>query len=378
MKALLNGLLILLAPSVLASKFAPDDDRILVFAGQSPAATLAYHALPNTPRPAGFSDYVSYDVGAAYKDFAPDAPRVYQGNDGLLEPTNWGSGVQCVDCLLSRLEFDLAVINIGLYLAGPQAPDGSMCRGREDCSIARLARGEFDPQLRVFADWLKGLKGRPVLLRVGYEFDGSWNNYDPEQFKAGWKHIYRFLRQAGVTNVAYVYYSFGFASEETLAAFWPEADDYSDSYVDWVGYSYFQLDPTVVGKAELAFARERGMKVFLGEVAPHTGDCARQIDLATDTELGRQWIDNFFKHVESNRDVIRAIAYINDKWKDTELAPMWQDQQDQNCGGFFSRSNSRLNANPELERYWGKRVSGDLYLNLEADLYQKLQGYRGD
>ena len=362
------------AATMQASRFEPPDGRILVIAGQSPQASLDYRALPNTPPPAGFSDYVGYDVGAPYKDYAPDAPRTFKGNDGLLEPTNWGSGIQCVDCLVQRPEFAQSVINIGLYLAGPQAADGSMCRGREDCAIARLARGEFDRQLSVFADWLKGLDGRPVLLRAGYEFDGSWNNYDPEQFKAGWKYLYRFLAEAGVDNVAWVYHTFGFANRETLEKFWPAPDEYSDGYVDWIGYSYFQMDPTVVGQGELAFARDKGLKVFLGEVAPHTGDCKRQIDLARDTELGRQWMDNFFRHVEGNRDVIRAIAYINDNWRDSERAPMWQDQQDHNCGGYFSRSNSRLNDNPELERYWGSRISGDLYLNLEPGLHDKLAG----
>ncbi len=359
--------LLLVVPGALASKYEPLQGRILVFAGQSPQASLDYWALPNTPRPAGFSDYISYDVGAPYKDFAPDAPKTYRGNDGLLEPTNWGSGDQCVDCLVQRPEFAESVVNIGMYLAGPQAADGSMCRGRDDCAIARLARGEFDRQLQVFADWLLGLGERPVLLRVGYEFDGSWNNYDPQQFKAGWRHIHDFLTGAGVRNVAYVYYTYGFASRDTLEQYWP-----GDDYVDWIGYSYFQLDPSVVGQGELAFARDKNLKVFLGEVTPHTGDCTRQIDLASDTDLGRQWIDNFFSHVEDNRDLVRAVAYINEPWNDVERAPMWQDQQDQNCGGYFSRSNARLNDNPVLERYWAERISRPLYLNLEPDLYNRL------
>jgi hypothetical protein len=364
--------LLLCAGPASGSRFAPLDGRILVLAGQSPHATLAYRELANTPWPAGFSDYVGYDVGAPYKPFAPDAPRAFTGNDGLLEATNWGSGDQCVACLLALPGFAQAVINIGLYLAGPESEDGAMCSARDDCAIARLARGEFDLQLRVLAEWLNGLEGRPVLLRVGYEFDGSWNNYDADQFKAGWKYLYRYLAEAGVSNVAFVYHSYGFATRETLEKFWPGADAYSDSYVDWIGYSYFQLDPVVVGRAELQFARERGLKVFLGEVAPHTGDCTRQIDLSQDIELGRQWMKNFFHHVESNRDVIRAIAYINEHWSDSERAPQWQDQQDQNCGGFFSRSNSRLNDSPALEKYWADRIGSDLYLNLEPDLYRKL------
>ena len=360
-------LVLCFAAAAQASKYKPLEGRILVFAGQSPQASLDYRALPNTPPPAGFSDYMAYNVGASYKDYAPDGPGTFKGNDGLFEPVNWGSGDQCVACLLEREEYAESLINIGLYVAGPQDEDGGMCRGEERCAIARLARGEFDAQLKVFADWLLSLEDRPVLLRVGYEFDGAWNNYDPQQFKAGWRHIHRFLATAGVGNVAYVYHTYGYADRETLDEFWP-----GDEYVDWIGYSYFQMDPAVVGVNELALAREKDLKVFLGEVSPHTGDCTQQIDLAKDTELGRQWIDNFFKHVEDNRDVIRAIAYINEPWNDVERAPMWQDQQDHNCGGYFSRSTARLNDNAELEKNWAEKVSRPLYLNPEPKRYDKL------
>lgn len=354
------------------SRYEPRDGRILVLAGQSAPATLDYYQLDNTPRPAGYSDYVSYDVGAPYKKHSPEYPRTYRGNDALLQATNWGSGEQCVACNLSRPEFSEAVINIGLYIAGPEGEDGNNCSGRPDCSAARLARGEFDAQLAVFADWLNSLEGRPVFLRIGYEFDGPWNGYTPEQFKAAWKHIHRFFSRRGVTNVAYVYHSFGFASMKTLEDFFPEPDEWSDSYVDWVGYSYFQLDPTKVGSNELAFARQRGMKVFLGEVAPHSGDCTRQIDVSRDEALARQWIENFFSHVEANLDVIRGIAYINENWSDVSYSPQWQDAKDQHCGGFFSRSNSRLNDSPAIEKYWAEKVGRDIYLNWEPDLYSRL------
>jgi hypothetical protein len=367
MKRLVFTVALLVAASVQASKFEPRDGRILVIAGQSPQATLDYRVLPNTPRPAGFSDYVSYKVGQPYREVGVDEPRVFRGNEGLLQPVNWGSGKQCVDCLVRRAEFAQAVINIGLEMNGPKGEDGSMCRGLNGCAIARLARGEFDEQLKLFAGWLNSLDGRPVLLRPAYEFDGSWNNYDPGQFRAAWIHLHRLLADAGVSNVAWVYHTYGFASRETMDQFWP-----GDAYVDWIGYSYFQLDPRRVGQGELQFARDKGLKVFLGEVAPHTGDCKRQIDLASNTELGREWMDVFFRYVEDNRDVIRAIAYINDRWNNAERAPMWQDQQDHNCGGYFSRSNSRLNDNPVLEQYWAEKINRPLYLNLEPNLYDKL------
>ena len=145
--------------------------------------------------------------------------------------------------------------------------------------------------------------------------------------------------------------------------------------MDWIGYSYFHMDPAVVGKNELAFARERGLKVFIGEAAPHQGGgCENQIDLTRQPGLAEKWIANFFRHVEENRDVVRGIAYINTNWSDADYAPMWKEQDDHNCRGFFYKSNSRLNDNPAVEKVWSEHVSRDLYLNWREDLYDQLQG----
>ncbi len=356
-----------------ATKYLPKGGKIMVLAGQSVRATLDYYGSDTIPRPAGFTDYISYDKGSPYRDFAPDAPRHYQGNDALLEPTNWGAGVQCVDCNLSRPEFARAVVAIGMYMAGPRYEDGSMCRGTEDCNTHKIAVGEYDEQLAVLAKWMNGLKGRPVLLRIGYEFDGSWNNYDPTQFKQAYKYIVRYLEQAGVNNVAYIWQSFGYASRETLEAYFPEPDKFRASYVDWVGYTHFNLNPDIPGVNENQFARDRGLKSFMSELTPHTGDCTRQIDLKTHTELGRQWLENLFTHIEENKDVLRGISYINENWSDKVYAPQWEDQQDHNCGGYFSKSNARLQDNPELEKLWAEKISAPLFLNAQDNLYQQLE-----
>ena len=355
------------------AKYEPRHDRILVLGGQSVRDTRDYYALGKTPRPAGYSDYISYSVGDEYVDPRSGNTEVRKGNDGLLEVANWGAGDQCVACLLDEPGFEQAVINIGMYIGGPEYSNGPICSGEPHCNTARLVRGEFDPQLQVFADWLNSLQGRPVFLRIGYEFDGSWNGYEPEQFKAAWKHIYRFLSGAGVTNVAYVLHSYGYASMETMEAYFPGPDEHSDGYVDWIGYSYFNLDAWRVGINELRFARERGLKVLIGEAAPHMGgDCENQIDVVAEPDWAIRWIHNFFHHVEENRDVVRGIAYINTNWADAAYAPMWKEQDDHNCRGFFYKSNSRLNDSPEVEAVWAEQVSGDLYLNWQSDLYRQL------
>ncbi|WP_160151512.1 hypothetical protein [Microbulbifer sp. ALW1] len=356
------------------TRYEPRDGRILVVAGQNLAATRAYYQLADQnilPRPAGFTDYISYQVGNQYPDFAPDYPQNYLGNDGLLKATNWGGGEQCTDCLLQEPGFDEAVVAIGMYIAGPLGKNGEVCSGKEHCNTARIARGEFDHLLLNFANWAKAQGERPLLLRIGYEFDGSWNGYDPEQYQAAFKHIRRFLEQQAVKNVAYVMQSFGYASYETMQKFYPEADT-DGAYVDWIGYSYFTSSNEEVGQQELRFARDHGHKVFIAEVTPHTGDCAAQIDVTRSPELAKAWIEKFDRHVRDNSDVVRAISYINARWNDREYSPMWSQQLDHNCPGYFAESNARLNDNLDVAKFWGEKISAPIYLNGEPDLYQKL------
>ena len=355
-----------------ASKFAHRGARVLVFAGQNLADTKDYYDHPNFPKPVGFSDYISYDVGTQYPTFAPDYPAKYQGNDGLLKATNWGSGEQCADCLLREPNYRGAMINLGMYLAGPAQADGSMCSGKPHCTLHKISSGQLDYLLKDFAQWLNENREYPVLLRIGYEFDGSWNAYDPDQFIAAYKHIYRYLQSHGVTNVAYVYHSFGYASRDTLERFFPHPDQYSKRYVDWIGYSYFTSTPERVGREELKFAREKGLKVFIGEAAPHTGDCNNQIDISKHVGAAKRWINNLDAHVLHNRDVIGAIAYINARWNDREYSPQWGVAVDQDCDGFFAHSNSRLTDHREVADHWRKIISQTHYQHAADSLMEQI------
>ena len=362
----------LTSPSI-AARFEPLDGRILVMAGQNLDSTRAYYSLKDVPRPAGFSDYISIqEIGTPFPNYAPDFPAMYQGVDGLREPVNWGAGEQCVDCLLQKPGFDQTVITIGMYLGGPWDASGEPCSGTEQCIIARIPRGDFDDQLGVFARWLNERNDRPVLLRIGYEFDGPWNGYEPEAYKGAFKYIRRFLDTAGVKNVAYVWQSFGYASYETLKAYFPLPDEGYGEYVDWIGYSYFTNMSAAPGVNELKFARENGLKAIIAEVTPHSGVCTRQYDIERDGDQIKEWMDKFFTHLDSNKDVVRAFSYINARWNDTSYAPMWSAEQTHNCAGFFADSNARLNDNDDIAKYWGEKVSSPAFLNKERDLYQKL------
>ena len=49
------------------------------------------------------------------------------------------------------------------------------------------------------------------MLRIGYEFDGEWNHYNPQYYVPAYRHIVDRLRANGVTHFASVWQSATFA-----------------------------------------------------------------------------------------------------------------------------------------------------------------------
>merc|ERR1712080_106187 len=103
-----------------------------------------------------------------------------------------------------------------------------------------IADGVYDDQLD---EMIKGFKlvGRPVWLRIGYEFNGPWNGHEPEGFKAAWIHITKKLRSDPWCNkfVANVWDFTGDAPDplekmENVWKYYP-----GDEWVDWAGANLF-------------------------------------------------------------------------------------------------------------------------------------------
>ncbi|RMD74265.1 MAG: hypothetical protein D6820_17065, partial [Lentisphaerae bacterium] len=59
----------------------------------------------------------------------------------------------------------------------------------------RVARGEFDHALDLLAEGLSRW-GRPFFLRIGYEFNGHWNGYQPADYRAAFQRVARRIRES--------------------------------------------------------------------------------------------------------------------------------------------------------------------------------------
>ena len=103
-----------------------------------------------------------------------------------------------------------------------------------------MANGVYDANIEYFLDRLAQL-GTPAFIRIGYEFEGPWNQYTPAQYVGAFQRITGKLRARNIPNVATVWCaaggSAGHQSMSTIMSYYP-----GDFFVDWWGVDMFAAD----------------------------------------------------------------------------------------------------------------------------------------
>jgi hypothetical protein len=155
----------------IGGKFAPPAGRTLLIIGQD-TDSIDDYAESTKIVPAGVTNYTSLSK-----------------MEGIHETANYGSGPHNLD-YLAETYLD-STIAVGLSMVDFLHHAGS-----------GFADTEIDQMLDAFASY-----DRPVYVRFGYEFDGPWNHYDPEEYVAAWQHFFNRMQAKGVTNVALVWQS---------------------------------------------------------------------------------------------------------------------------------------------------------------------------
>ena len=263
-----------------AAKFTPPDGKKLLIIGQDLGAVGGLDTHTN-----GYVDNVTSHIPAGVTSYTS-----LPGLNGLTRLSNWGSGDVRAESYFEDATFNNSFLVIGLYLVG---------------ALDNINNGLVDADIRTFANWVKQ-KNRPVFIRIGYEFDGSWNNYNPTQFKNAWKHIVHIFDAENVENAAYVWQSSGY-NNNNIMDWYP-----GHEYVNWIGYSEF--DGVNMGQSIRDFGEEHNKPIMIAEATP-------KVDLKNGNAetYWTNWFEPLFSDIYAS-DRIKALAYINADW---ESQSMW-------------------------------------------------------
>ncbi|MCG8610546.1 MAG: glycoside hydrolase family 26 protein [Pseudomonadales bacterium] len=372
----------------LQARNLPSDGEILFAMGQDSDVLHDFKAEvldvdPTFPVPAGVTLYTN----------AAGSPLT-----ALWQAVSFGSGIN--DFQRTIDEYDGALL-VGLYMADETKPcvpgvnDRHLLAVADDPSVDATTQAAYDQWVDELILYFKKT-GRPVYLRIAYEFDGGWNCYTPNSFVEAFRNIKDRIDALGADNIATVWQA-TLAPEKKI---YPYDVDFpghyeewypGDAYVDWAGITTFQLgnyldyqwacysgaftdeDPVTMHDTFLDFARDHEIPVLISESSPQaydTGelsaacvlpegepwDIGNRIPL-TAQEIWDSWYEPFFNYIDANKDVIRGVAYINDNWK---IHSQWRCDADF-CGSNRYWGDTRIQANPLILANFKAEVSKPIY-----------------
>ncbi len=302
-----------------APKYAPPDGSKLLIMGQDLGAVGGLENYSD-----GYVDHLGH-IPAGVTTYTG-----FPGLGGLSDLANWGSGDVHAQAYVEDVTFDHSAIVIGLHLVD---------------QLLNIINGSSDSQLDKLGGWIKAQE-RPVFLRVGYEFDGSWNHYDPVQFKEAWVYIVTYFDSLGVMNVSYVWQAYG-GNTPNIGRWYP-----GDRYVNWMGYSHF--DEPSPGDNILAFAEIHDKPVMIAEATPKV-----DLKVGDGAEHWNSWFNPLFEKIYTH-DRIKALAYINVNW---DSQSMWQGQ------GW---GDSRVQVNDVVMENWQSEIQKDSWILSSDSLFELL------
>lgn len=332
---------------VIEGRYTPPPNQTLLFIGQDVQSIAAYKAALQIA-PGGVTTYTNISEGQTFLH-------------GLEGAADWGAGR--INGQQNLDDDPHAALAIGLYLVDATGTN-----------LAHIADGTHDKVIDQLGTFIQRSE-RPVFLRIGYEFDGSWNHYEPEPYKAAFQHIVDRLREHGTTNFVSVWqsatYKYGSYKNLPIEEWYP-----GDAYVDWMGTSHFVFDPAVHDRF-LDFARAHNKPVLVAEATPQGYDLdelsfsdpgdGQQFTSKTPEQIWDEWFKPFFSYIHQNADVIRGVAYINADW---HSQAMWGPS-----GGSGYWGDSRVQVNPVIRERWLNEVNTSFWLHGSPDLFEQL-GYR--
>ncbi len=335
--ALVLGLSAVAVNAAQNTKYEPEDGRKLFFVGQDLNAVGGkppQNNVPITPVFGGgltgvppFNDgYVDHFPMPAGITSYSTIPELW----GLDTIVDYGAGLLYADTYKEFEQFDGTMLALGLAFIGQSVP---------------IAEGEFDAQIIYLANWIKNF-GRPVFLRIGFEFDYGPNQYGgPRRFIPAYRHIVDVIRAQGVTNVAFVWQGL---NQNSSSVYFPGPE-----YVDWIAFSAFaralRPSPTYTNGNMFHLAEIHDKPIMIAEMATN----GTRLETANGEQVWSRyfepWLDMY-----KNTDRIKAVAWINQDW---QTQPLWESLR------FWDNTNTRLQDNAIVKQRWTEEMETLPWIN---------------
>ncbi len=217
--------------------------------------------------------------------------------------------------LTERIKEKVAVWNSYPTLTIPQIGLSMTTDGKpEEHYEQDVAAGKYDEAINKLVKELEDFN-RPVYLRLGYEFNGHWNGYQPETFKTAWIRVAKAIR-ARYLNVALVWCFAPDGTNKNFMPFYP-----GDQWVDWWAVDLFSekhfADSSTKAFMDSALVYQK--PVMIGESTP------RRVSVELGQESWNRWFVPYFNFMRQHPHV-KAFSYINWNWTGTNW-PDWGNGQ---------------------------------------------------
>lgn len=187
------------------TEFAPRVD----FGARLEPASAIIHGAGQDPQ--AFREY--YDVMDA-ENLPPALFMVYIGARGKLAQriNGWAESIQAYDD-------KHLILQVGFSMTHDGHPEKHY---EQD-----VAAGKHDDEIRAFVRELVAL-GHPVFLRIGYEFNGPWNGYEPESYVAAFQRVTKMVREIDTSGLIATVWCLELGFPDGIMDYYP-----GDADVDW-------------------------------------------------------------------------------------------------------------------------------------------------
>eukprot|EP01083_Nonionella_stella_P005982 17301_1 len=277
---------IVLVISIKSTRLLPSDGSIIHCAGQSNEAFVAY------------SNYLNHDT-------LPAVQMYYTSINLTIQ--NIKNDFNALEAQLNTYSINQWVgVQIGLSFSGLST---------------NVSKGIYDDNILTFINALKSIN-RPCWIRLGYEFNGEWNDYLPKQdYISAFKRITSFFRNDSWSNkyIANIWDWSADAKDLDYSSWYP-----GDEWVDWYGVNIFSDKSAPNSEIVIDFITigcNKQFPIIFGESTPrHTG-------VLNGTQSWNEWFQPYFySRILGENKCVRQFCYINWNWTTTKW-PNWGDAQ---------------------------------------------------